>query len=332
MSLGILLSAFGGGILGAAMGGLQAFILCGFTVVIGAGLHQCTGNGSFLEAVSWGPFLSPHVAFAGGVAAAAFAGGKGCLKTGREINYSMMGKDSPEILLVGGLFGVIGQLLKVLFDSVPNLGNHPWTNSVALSVFTTNIIVRLVFGRTGIFGTVPEGCKRGVPSECSNWILWESRPSQLVIIAVAVSYPIAEMILKYPALAGVSFGIGAFSLLFLHFGNQMPVFFHIALAAETGAAMSGNPWWGVTFGLLAAFLGEVVARMFLIHGDTHIDPPSGALILIGSLGPLLLLFGVFSWTASIPASSPIFAAVVALGGNFLLSALIGPGRQVKPVE
>ncbi|MBF0499353.1 MAG: hypothetical protein HQM09_04435 [Candidatus Riflebacteria bacterium] len=327
MSLATLLSAFCGGILGAAMGGLQAFILCGFTIVIGTGLNLCTNNPDFMQAISWGPFLSPHIAFAGGVAASAFAGRRGCLKSGREINVSLMGNDSPETLLVGGFFGLLGQLFKMLYETIPHIGSYPWTNTMALSVFTTNVIARLVFGKTGILGTVPQGCRRGIPSQCSNWILWESRPSQLIIIAIAVSYPIADMILKYPALAGVSFGIGAFSLLFLHFGNHMPVFFHIALAAETGATLSGDPWWGVTFGLLASFLGELVARLFLIHGDTHIDPPSGALVFLGSLGPLLSLCGFFSWSATIPAFSPLFVVGVALGGNFLLSVFVGPAGE-----
>ncbi len=329
MSLQILFSAFCGGVLGAAMGGLQAFILCGFSVVIGAGLHLCTGNAAFLEAVSWGPFLSPHIAFTGGVAAAAFAGRRGCLKSGREINVSLMGNDSPELLLVGGVFGLLGQVVKVLFEMIPNIGQFPWTNTVALSVFTGNILARVIFGSTGIMGKVPEGCRRGVPTECSNWILWESRPSQLILIALAVSFPIAVTILKFPALSGFSFGLGAFSLLFLHFGNRMPVFFHIALAAETGAALSGDPLWGVTFGLLAAFLGELVARLFLIHGDTHIDPPSGALILIGSLGPLLSIGGVFAWTAGIPLVSPSLAIGTALAGNFLLCNLLGPEKGVE---
>jgi hypothetical protein len=44
--------------------------------------------------------------------------------------------------------------------------------------------------------------------------------------------------------------------------------------------------------LLAALLGELFSRLFLIHGDTHIDPPANAIWVMATVVFVLsLLFG-----------------------------------------
>lgn len=44
--------------------------------------------------------------------------------------------------------------------------------------------------------------------------------------------------------------------------------------------------------LLAALLGELFSRLFLIHGDTHIDPPANAIWVMATVVFVFsLLFG-----------------------------------------
>ena len=77
--------------------------------------------------------------------------------------------------------------------------------------------------------------------------------------------------------AVLGFGIASAALVFLQYGTQIPVTHHIALPAALAASASSSLLVGALFGVLGAFLGELYARLFLIHGDTHIDPPAAAI-------------------------------------------------------
>ena len=63
-----VIAAFGGGVLGAAMGAVPVFILTGLLAILG--VAAAAGGGSELIQVAFGPVLGPHVSFGGGVAAA----------------------------------------------------------------------------------------------------------------------------------------------------------------------------------------------------------------------------------------------------------------------
>ena len=148
-------AAFGGGILGAAIGALPSFLLCGAALVFGSVCSIVTGGDtSFNDVVTWGPVLGPHVAFAGGVAAAAFAARKGELSCGRDILSPLIRLRSPIVLLVGGAFGLIGLFLAWGFSRVPLEAAVPWTNVIALSIAVNTLAVRGIFGRTPIFGSL----------------------------------------------------------------------------------------------------------------------------------------------------------------------------------
>jgi len=85
----LLITALAGGAFGAALGALPAFIFTGFVVFLGEGLNILAGTlGGNVEAVpgdlgagitgviGFGVITGPHIAFAGGVAASAYAGKK----------------------------------------------------------------------------------------------------------------------------------------------------------------------------------------------------------------------------------------------------------------
>jgi len=99
---GILLAAFGGGLFGAAIGALPAFVFTGIAVLVafGAGL----GGASFdvIGLVVFGPVTGPHISFAGGAAAAAFAARRGDIEDGKDIITPLAGLGDPLPLLVSG--------------------------------------------------------------------------------------------------------------------------------------------------------------------------------------------------------------------------------------
>lgn len=313
-----LIASFAGGLVGAALGGLPVFILCGVAAIVGAAITMATGDATFSNLVAWGPFLGPHVSFAGGAAAAVYAAKKGKLASGRDIASGLMGLDAPDVLVVGGLFGALGYLLQWLLNMVPNIGSAPWTNTIALSIIINAIIARLLFGQTGVFGKVRPGDNRWVPSEVAAWLPWQSRPLQLILIAVGAGLVTAYITSLVPTSAGLGFGIVVTALIFLQYGTKIPVTHHIVLSAELATAATGNIWWGLTFALLAVFLGEIYACLFLNHGDSHIDPPSAALATTFTIQSVLAAAGVMALSGFAPL---IVAAVVGVIGYFGMTAL-----------
>jgi hypothetical protein len=280
-----LLASFGGGVFAAAIGTLQAFIFTGFAVIAGVAMAGAGGD-AMLTQVAFGPFLGPHISFGGGVAATAYAARRGLMPNGRDIGVALMGLNRPDVLLVGGLFGVAGYLCE---RGLAGLGWVPWTDTIAVTVILSAIAVRLAFGRTGLFGRVAAGGAQFRTSDQARWLAWQESPGQIAVIGVGAGLASAHAALALGAGGGgsvVGFGVAAASLIFLHAGNSLPVTHHIALPAALAALASGSVVIGAVFGVIGALAGEFYSRLFLIHGDTHIDPPAAA---IGTVVLLLRL-------------------------------------------
>jgi hypothetical protein len=272
-----LLAAFAGGLLGAAVGALPAFIFTGFAVLAGVAVLGAGGGAEIVSSVAFGPVFGPHISFGGGVAAAAYAHRQGYVDSGRDITAALMGLNRPDVLLVGGLFGTLGWLLNWGFQA---LGWVSWTDTIALTVVVSAVVARLALGRKGLTGQVAPGGARWRPSETANWLRWQETPPQLALIGFAVATLSAYMAaILGPNKGGdvLGFGFAAALLLFLQFGARMPVTHHIALPAAAAAISFDSFAAGIAFGIAGAFAGELWARLLLIHGDTHIDPPAAAI-------------------------------------------------------
>jgi hypothetical protein len=326
LDITFMLLAFAGGVSGAVFGALPNFIFCGLLAIVGAGLTIATGNDhGFTANVAFGPLFGPHIGFAGGAAAAAYAASKGKLANGRDIATALMGLDSWDVLLVGGLFGVLGYLLTWALNFIPNIGAYAWTNTVALSIVINAIIARLMFGKKGVFGKVRAGDSRWVPTDVGSWVPWESRPTQLIMVSIAVALPAAYFAKNLGDGGVLGFGIGAACLIFLQYGTKVPVTHHIALAAGMATAASkGDIFWGLSMGLLAAFMGEIWACVFTAHADTHIDPPSAALATVQFVIPVVSVTGAFAMTGVAPI---VVAVVIAAAGYFLMTGLRGQQKM-----
>jgi hypothetical protein len=70
--------------------------------------------------VAFGPVFGPHIAFAGGVAAAAYAARRGELDDGADIITPLAGLATLDVLLVGGVFGAAGAIaIRSMFGLIP---------------------------------------------------------------------------------------------------------------------------------------------------------------------------------------------------------------------
>ena len=304
-------AGFAGGVLGAAIGALPAFVLCGVAIVAGTVIFMITGDRTFLTVVTWGPVLGPHAAFAGGVAAAAFAARRGRLPSGRDILTPLASLKSSPVLAIGGLFGCLGVLLAAALSRIPAAGPIPWINPIALSIALNGLLVRLLLGRSGLLGRVGDGQSRFFPSDGSGAFPWHLPPLTLLTLSAGVSLPVALVAASFPGSAGLAFGIAAVALGLLAAGIRMPVLIHTVLATELYAAVTGSVGWGVALGVLAAILAEGSACLFLIHGDTHVDPPALSLVLVFAAYPVLDRTGALEASGAWPLMAVAALALMA---------------------
>jgi hypothetical protein len=316
--LALLLAAFAGGLFGAAIGGLPAFIFTGFAVLLGvaAGLGGSEFNvlagPDDPRGIAFGVVFGPHISFAGAVAAAAFAARRGDIEDGKDIATPLAGLADPLPLLVGGAFGVGGLVVQqLLAGALGAVTAITATDTIALTVAISAIVVRLAFGRTGLFGDLPAQARerdRFRPGGERVWLGYQEGFLQAGIIGLGSGILAAWIVSAFaqadPALVKIAvplgFGLSAVSLILLQVGFDCPVTHHMTLPGAVAAAAvvgaGGVPLVAVLLGAVAgvtgALLGEFFSRLFLIHGDTHVDPPANAIWVMATLVFVgTLLFG-----------------------------------------
>lgn len=155
-----LIAAAAGGFFGAAIGALQSFIFCGVTVLLGVAGIFGNASAAFFGYVPFGPVFGPHIAFAGGVAAVAYAHRRG-LANGKDIVTPMITLRRADVLLVGAVFGVLGYVINAGVVAIPWFGGH--TDTVAVTVIISALIARFVFGSAGLVGRLPGASRARSP-------------------------------------------------------------------------------------------------------------------------------------------------------------------------
>jgi hypothetical protein len=314
-SLSMLLAAFAGGCFGALCGALIAFALAGTLVLLGVAVALAGGRVDVLGTMAFGPVFGPHVAFAGAVAAVAYAARRGYVETGRDIATPLASLGKPDPIVIGGLFGVGGYAIQQLLVELlaKSDGTGFYTDTVALSVGITAVVARFAFGAGGLLGARPQRRARPImaggsqeadalgaealPAEPEpTWVPWQRAWSQAALLGlvsgIASAWVLAELNAVDSAYVGaatvIGFGVSASLLALLVVGASVPVTHHMTLPAAVAAgfvAAAGGSMLtivavGALCGVLGALLGELCARLFLIHGDTHVDPPALAIALM----------------------------------------------------
>ena len=301
----MLFAAFAGGAFGAAIGALPAFVFTGFMVIAG----EASGTGAVTGDLGFGYFFGPHISFAGGAAAAAYAAKQNYLDDGKNI-AAALGTDI-DVLAVGGLFGIFGAIFQLFMA-----GFGLPLDTIALTVVASALLHRVVFGYS-LIGS-PAGGFLDV-GDTNAWL-----PHQYKWSGVAGIGLITGLLGGFTALATgspfMAFGISAASLLFLNLGvEKIPVTHHMTLPAATiaiavtatgdgvtaSAALAGTSEvvglvMGGLFGVICALFGELFERVFYAHGDTHVDPPAAAIVFGTILIALLYFSGIIgsaSWVA-----------------------------------
>lgn len=283
-----IMAAFGGGILGATLGALPMFIMTGFIGFIGAAMQMSNSNMAemFSGDIIFGALTGPQVAFAGGVAAAAFAAHRlELLEAGSDIITPLFKFKSTSTIIIGGVFGVIGFLATNGLAAAGYPGN-----GVALSVIITGGIVRLMLGHRGI------ATKRSV-KEREIEELRKARKEKIgflhmddlrmnFVIALGLGMIFSFVSLK-TGVVELGFYFSAASLVLLQFGYSIPLTHHITLTCSIAAAATGSIWIGIIFAVIAWFIGDLWEKYVNARDDTWWDTPSAS-IAICSLIMLML--------------------------------------------
>lgn len=264
-----IIAAFAGGIFGALIGALPSFIFAGFVGLVGAAVAAAGGSADLLNMGAFGPLLGPHIAFAGGVAASAFAAKKKLTESGTDITTPMNGVADISVLLVGGVFGVIGHLINSVFT---NIGLK--TDTVALTVAISGIIVRFVFGNTGLTGKFQPKDK----NDQRSFIPDGKTLAYIALYSLAAGFVFAYLV-DITGITVLGFCVSAAMLIFAQTGFPMAATHHITLVAGLATAQTGNIYIGALFAVFSGILCEIAARIFNSHCDTHIDPPAIAIFI-----------------------------------------------------
>lgn len=289
-----LIAAFGGGLAGAYMGALPAFILTGVIAIAGSAASMAGAADVTVGLIAFGSFLGPHIAFAGGVAAAAYAGKIKKLSSGADILSSLNGLATSSVLLVGGLFGVLGYLIQAMVASPAVVAVFP-TDTPGCTVIILAVICRLLFGSTGLTGNYTGSAPREWFATGNGFVYNVVLGAGIGLITGGLSAYLyntgaaAYVIGSFPV---ICFGIAAASLIFTQTGFATPATHHIfypsSVAAVTFGAIFGVPGAvvaGVLVGAIGSVAGDFMGRTFNSHCDTHIDPPAATIfILIAVIG------------------------------------------------
>jgi len=327
----LFITALAGGAFGAALGALPAFIFTGFLVFLGEGLDilgadigEIGGVSRAAEAgitgtIGFGVITGPHIAFAGGVAASAYAGKKYAEMDDEEAGYHF-GKaityafgTKPDILAVGAVFGALGLLITLISGGI----GLP-TDGIALSVFLTAMIARVVFdypligspAGSSLLDMTPfergeerpqtDGGTDKVRPAVEPWLPHQYKWAGVVTIG-AVGGILGGYIWIETGSIFLGYAISAMSLLFLNLGvEKIPVTHHITLIGSVGAVIAapalGSPVLALlvagVFGVLGGLAGEVTQRIFYSHSGTHVDPPAMAITVVMLLVGVLFLLGL----------------------------------------
>jgi len=312
MDFTMLIAAFGGGLLATFFGGITAFVFTGLTVF--AAIMGGAAGAPAIGIISFGSWFGPHISFAGAVAGAAFAMTRNHIENGQDIVTPLVKFGDPMVLIVGGIFGIIGFLIQyivgpvigpVLFNGILGDAAAGWTDTVAFTVLISGIIVRLVFGKTGLTGKTPAGEKR-------QWVPTGSRLGFILTYGFGIGIlmgglaaklgtlglvdGVAEAAYMFSMLPVIGFSVAAISLILIMCGHAFEGWHHIVLPAGSTAVIifsaTLNPVaaiiGGAVTGMLTAFIGETAIKSLNSFADTHIDPPATTIFIMQTINFVIL--------------------------------------------
>lgn len=265
------LAAFGAGVLASCIGAVPAFVMTGLIAIAGT-----VGGFAGTATIAFGTFFGPHIAFAGAVAATAYAAKKGHIEAGAAVGTPLAPLGAPDVLAVGGLFGVIGWaigsfLVPAIFGGLIPYG----TDAPGMTVVISGIIARLAFGKRGL----ASGTKGSITSAQSLLI---GAAFSLMVGGTGVA--LAEAGVDMSGYNLIVFGIAAFTLILpgTPGWHQIGIISAYAtmIALDAGLSSVAVVIFAVVAGMVSNFLCDAETYFINSDVDSHIDGPGFAICIM----------------------------------------------------
>jgi hypothetical protein len=303
-SLNTLLIVFGGGVIGTALGGLWAILICALIGLIGCGVLLAGGSDFVLAQIAFGPVFGPHV---GGFGAGLMAG---CYAVWRKNHPGGSAKDilspllhtSGDVLVMGGVLSVMAHLLLQVVVKIPIVNQ---SDGVAVTLVLMTFLTRAVFLKEGPLGqstSIKEHGLFGTNNYAISWAGWQSPMAKNIPMSFGMGLLSAglawgfKMQLDPLVEAGTISGLGGFLAplvigwilcililfpLLVSTGTiqQMPIMHCMAIIAGWAFMHTGSILVGGIAAVIAGMVQELSARLFYNHGTSHIDPPAVAIAI-----------------------------------------------------
>ena len=275
-----ILAAFGAGALAASIGAVNAFIMTGSLAIV-AGVGTCLGvDTGFTAAVAFGTVLGPHMSFAAGAAATAYAKKKGYIDNGCALGQGLAFLNKADVLVVGGVFGIIAYLIADFVVAKIFGGLIPFgTDNPGMTVVISGIIARLAFTDNGIKSKNPTVLAKG---EALTALLVRATALSLMAGGTGVALNAAGYSLGGYNL--ILFGLAAVSLIFPGMGSwhHIGIISGYATMIGVGAGLAG---FGVVIlavvaGVAAALLCNMENCLINTEVDSHIDGEGTSICLM----------------------------------------------------
>lgn len=266
-----ILAAFGAGALAASIGAVNAFIMTGILAII-AGVGTCLGvDTGFTAAVAFGTVLGPHMSFAAGAAATAYAKKKGYIDNGCALGQGLAFLNKADVLVIGGVFGIIAYLIADFVVAKIFGGLIPFgTDNPGMTVVISGIIARLAFTDNGVKSKNPTVLAKG---EALTALLVRATALSLMAGGTGVALNASGFSLGGYNL--IIFGLAAVSLLFPGMGSWHHIGIISAYATMIGVgaglAGAGVVILAVVAGVAAALLCNMENCLINTEVDSHID-------------------------------------------------------------
>ena len=151
------------------------------------------------------------------------------------------------------------------------------------------IIIRLVFGKTGLTGD-----KEARKADGGGYFPTGTRLLNDIVLGLGCGTMVAGLTVALnnlgvdvSALPVFFFGVTAITLMFMWAGSSSPATHHIAnqacyaaVLALPGMGATGAIIVGIITGIVTSVLGDALGMTFNSYHDTHIDPPAFAILIV----------------------------------------------------
>jgi hypothetical protein len=299
-----IITAFSAGFLAAGLGAATSIVMTAFMILAGMMANIAGADYNIVTNIGFGLFLGPQVAFGPACAAAVYAFKKGYMDNGGDIFKPLITLHKPDVMVVGGIFGILGWYINIGLGALTN----GTLDTVASTVVIVSLLGKVLFTGT-LFGKVPEGKSR-FSLDAVSWLPYQSCTTSISLmlhgmtVGAITSYFVYAMCTTAAETGNTAlvdacgfpvWAIAVIGFLAMCYGYQVPIYHHIAFGAVYASKMAFQAGggqscilWGIAFGLLAAYLGDFLAKVFFLYGDAFIDPPSMTIAAISIL-PLGIL-------------------------------------------